>query len=43
MSRPEVNVVFDAKALLGRVLYYDCNNDELIWVDTLGKTIIFLS
>lgn len=42
MSSPEVKVAFDAKALLGRGLYYDCNNDELIWVDVLAKTINFL-
>lgn len=42
MSSPEVKVVFDAKALLGRGLYYDCSNDELIWVDVLAKTINFL-
>ena len=42
MSKFKVEVVLDAKALIGEGPYYDSDNNELIWVDIKGKTINFL-
>ena len=41
MSNFKVEFVLDAKALIDEGPHYDCDNNELIWVDIKGKTINF--
>ena len=43
MTNPQVSVVLDTKSLIGEGPHYDCDNNELIWVDINGKSINFLN
>ena len=43
MTNPQVKVVLDTKSLIGEGPHYNCDNNELIWVDINGKSINFLN